>query len=98
LISSNPSSALRTVMEFFSTPVSDEDIKRAVESDASSHHSKRPAKKYSADQRSLDLLDWEQSYGREASEALEWASRLAAGIGLRVGDGPVVELSRPHAD
>jgi hypothetical protein len=98
LISSSPSSALRTVMEFFSTPVSDEDIKRAVESDASSHHSKRPAKKYSADQRSLDLLDWEQSYGREASEALEWASRLAAGIGLRVGDGPVVELSRPHAD
>lgn len=91
LISSSPSSALRTVMDFFSIDVSDEDIKKAVESDASSHHSKRPAKEYNAGQRSRDLLEWERSYGREASEALEWASALAASIGLRIGEGPVVE-------
>jgi hypothetical protein len=97
LISSNPSFVLRAIMDFFNIGVHDVDIKRAVESDASSHHSKRPAKKYSAENRSRDLFEWERSYGEEASEAVEWASELAASIGLRVGEGPVVERSRHHA-
>ena len=92
-ISMDPSSALRSLMDFFRIPVHDDVIRRAVESDASSHHSKKPSKKYSAEQRSLDLLEWERSYGEEASDAIEWASRLAAKIGLRIGEGPVVELS-----
>lgn len=96
-ISSNPSVALRTLMDFFAVPVLDEDIQRAVESDASSHHSKRPNTKYSAEQRSLDLSEWERSYSEEAKEAIEWASVLAGSIGLVVGQGPVIELNRPHA-
>lgn len=97
LISSNPSFALRTLMDFFNIDVDNDDIKRAVESDASSHHSKRPAEKYSAERRSLDLSEWERSYGEEASEAIEWASALASSIGLQIGDGPVVGLSKPNA-
>jgi hypothetical protein len=93
LISETPSLALRTLMNFFNINVQDEEIRKAVESDAASHHSKKPAKTYNAEQRSLDLSKWELSYGKEASEAIEWASSLAASIGLRVGEGPVVELS-----
>src|SRR6185437_3634744 len=72
-ISANPSAALHTLLSFFDIQVQNEDIQRVVESDASSHHSKRPSEKYSAEDRSLDLSDWERSYGREASEAVEWA-------------------------
>ena len=83
-------------MDFFNIEVCDEDIKRAVQSDAASHHSKRPAEKYSAEERSHDLFEWERTYGKEASEAVEWASELAANIGLWIGEGPVVEVSRSH--
>jgi hypothetical protein len=97
LISSSPSFALRRLMDFFNIDVRDEEIRKAVESNASSHHSKRPDEEYSAESRSLDLIEWERSYGEEASAAVEWASELAASIGLRIGEGPVVEESRPHA-
>ena len=96
-ISSDPARALRTLLDFFRIDVADEDIERVVQSDASSHHSKRPREEYSAESRSLDLSEWEKSYGKEASEAIEWASALASGIGLQVGEGPVVEMSRHHA-
>jgi len=97
-ISSDPSLALRELMNFFNVEVADDDIKRAVESGASSHHSKRPREEYSAYSRSKDLVEWERSYGEEASEATRWASELAASIGLQIGDGPVIELSQPHAN
>jgi hypothetical protein len=84
-------------MDFFKIDVRDEEIRKAVESDASSHHSKRPDEKYSAESRSLDLFEWERSYGEEVSAAVEWSSELAATIGLRVGEGPVVEVGRLHA-
>jgi hypothetical protein len=97
-ISSNPSVTLRKVMDFFEIHAEDEDIQKAVQSDASSHHSKRPGEKYSAEDRSHDLSEWERSYGREASEAVEWASELAARLGFGIGEGPVVELNRHDAN
>lgn len=97
LISSNPSFALRRLMDFFNIDVRDEEITKAVESDASSHHSKRPDEKYSQESRSHDLAEWERLYGEEASAAVEWLSELAAKIGLRVGEGPVVEVLQPDA-
>jgi hypothetical protein len=92
-VSQSPAEALSRVLSFFEVPVQPEEVTRIANSEAASHHSKRPKTHYDASARHTDLLDWEKRFGDQTDRAIEWAAGIAEKLALGRIDGAVAGVA-----